>query len=175
VSIRVCVARFAPSRSQRRRVQRNGDLRVNVAMPVATDEKFALYRRYQSQWHGKPEDDWDSFVSFLYDSPVPTIECEYRDESGRLLAVGICDVCPPALSAVYFYFEPGESRRGLGTFGAMWEIGLARRLQLEYYYLGYWIRGCGSMEYKSDYRPYELLGPDGVWREGGDPAPSKSC
>src|SRR5438477_622465 len=43
VPIRVPVATFRPSKSQRRCRRRNEDLEVTVAGPVATDEKFQLY------------------------------------------------------------------------------------------------------------------------------------
>jgi arginine-tRNA-protein transferase len=80
------------------------------------------------------------------------------------LAVGICDVCPSSLSSVYFYFDPSESARSLGTYGALREIEATRRMDIPYYYLGYWIKGCGAMEYKSNFAPNEILHPDGVWR-----------
>jgi len=35
-----------------------------------------------------------------------------------------------------------------------------------HYDLGYWVTGCGTMQYKSNFRPFELLGTDGVWRPG---------
>ena len=133
----------------------------------ATAEKHALYERYLRGWHGRDDgDDLDGFVSFLYDSPVDSVEFEYRDPAGRLLAVGICDVCDVSLSSVYFYFDPAESRRGLGTFGAIREIAFAREAGIPYYYLGYWIEPCRSMRYKSEVRPFELLNPDGQWRSG---------
>lgn len=172
VSLRVPVARFAPSKSQRRARRRNTDLRVTMDTARATDEKFDLYVRYVTQWHGRsgegedPDDatSRESYEAFLYDSPVDTREFEYRDPDGRLLAVGICDLCPASLSSVYFYFDPAESRRGLGTFGAVYEIEIASRLNIPYYYLGFWVNGCGAMQYKATYRPCELLHPDGVWR-----------
>ena len=77
-----------------------------------------------------------------------------------------CDVCRSSLSSVYFYYDPAEARRGLGTFGALYEIEAARRLGIPHYYLGYWIAGCGTMDYKAGFRPNEVLCPDGVWREG---------
>lgn len=176
VPIRVPVATFEASKSQRRAVRRNVDLNVAVAAPEATQEKFELYRRYQRDWHGKSGDDlegddeegsWASFVSFLYDSPVDTVEFTYRDAAGKLLGVGICDVAAgQSLSSVYFYHEPAESKRGLGTFSAVYEIESARSMGVPYYYLGYWIAGCGAMAYKANFRPYELLGTDGVWRIG---------
>lgn len=168
VSLRVPVAQFEPSKSQRRCLRKNADLTVIAARPTATDEKFELYRRYCTSWHGKVGDgdseDRESFETFLYDSPVESIEYCYRDPAGRLLAIGICDVCEKSLSSVYFYFDPSESRRGLGTFGALYEIEQARILGIPYYYLGYWVQGCGAMQYKSNFRPSEVLHSDGVWR-----------
>ena len=170
VPLRVPVDAFRPSKSQRRCTRRNCDLTVTVAEPIATQEKFALYQRYMSQWHGRGDgqadaaEDWETFESFLYDSPVETVEFCYRDGAGRLLAVGICDVCAASLSSVYFYHEPAESRRGLGTFGALHEIETARRWAVPHYYLGYWVNGCGAMQYKAQFRPCEILHSDGQWR-----------
>jgi arginyl-tRNA--protein-N-Asp/Glu arginylyltransferase len=164
-ALRVAVATFLPSKSQKRCLRRNADLTMEVGLPTPTSEKHELYRRYVREWHGAAaEDDYDHFVSFLYDSPVETREFTYRDREGRLLAVGICDVSSGSLSTVYFYFDPYESHRGLGTYGALREISFARERRIAYYYLGYWIDGCRSMDYKSAFRPYEILWPDGVWR-----------
>lgn len=168
VPLRVPVSTFSPSKSQRRCWRRNQDLIVTSGAPTATDEKFDLYGRYATEWHGKTggDDDsgWNAFESFLYDSPVDTVEFCYRDATGRLLAIGICDACPSSLSSVYFYHDPAESRRGLGTFGALYEIESARRWGMPHYYLGYWVAGCGAMEYKANFRPCEGLDPDGAWR-----------
>ena len=170
-SIRVPVESFIPSKSQRRAMRRNADLTVSVGDPVPDAERFALYRNYVTQWHGKSaagadadDDSYEAFRSFLYESPVQTLEYAYRDAAGKLLAVGICDLSPISLSSVYFYFDPGEAGRSLGTFGALYEIEDCRRRGLDYYYLGYWVDGCGAMHYKASYRPYELLHSDGRWR-----------
>ena len=165
--VRVRVADFSPSKSLRRCLKRNADLTVNLGPLSATDEKFDLYRRYQTSRHGDGggQLDWASFADFLYDSPVNSVEFAYRDGGGRLLGVGICDVCDESLSSVYFYYDPAEMRRGLGTFGVLKEIEFCRSRAIPHYYLGFWVAGCGAMAYKTNFRPYELLGGDGVWRE----------
>lgn len=169
--IRIPVDRFAPGKSQRRCFRRNSDLRITFDRPSFTEEKYDLYCRYVTRRHRKPAvPERDEFQAFLCTSPVETVEMAYRDSAGRLLAVGVCDVCADSLSSVYFYFDPDHERRGLGTFGAMVEIRLAQEMAIPYYYLGYWVSGCRSMEYKSQFRPFELLHPDGVWREGIDGA-----
>ena len=165
VPIRVPVATFRPGKSQRRCWRKNQDLVISIGRPEMTDEKVDLYRRYIAGWHGRTEDpSTDDLRQFLYESPVDTAEFTYSDPAGRLLAVGICDVCDRSLSSVYFYFDPDHARRGLGTFGALAEIAHARGQSIPHYYLGYWVAGCGAMEYKTQFRPYELLGHDGVWR-----------
>ncbi len=163
--LRVPVDRFRPDKSQRRCWRRNADLCVTAGTPQPSAEKFELYQRYVSQWHGRPtEDGREGFERFLYASPVPSIEFCYRDTGDRLLAVGICDVVPEALSSVYFYFDPNDAARGLGTFGAIWEIRYAIQERMKYYYLGYWVEACREMRYKSFFRPNEILCPDQVWR-----------
>jgi arginine-tRNA-protein transferase len=164
--IRVPVADFRPSRSQRRTWKRNADLVISIALSQATAEKLDLYSRYVRLWHRGEEPSPESFAEFLYESPVPTIEFTYRDGSGRLLAVGLCDLCPQALSSVYFYFDPIERRRGLGTFGAMREIAYAAEAGIPDYYLGFWIEGCPSMHYKAEFAPNEVLEADGLWHAG---------
>lgn len=165
VPLRVPVASFVPDKSQRRAWRRNQDLVVDAGEPRATPEKHELYERYRRNWHGSDErHDWEAFTSFLYDSPVDTLEFTYRNAAGKLIGVGVCDVCDASLSSVYFYFDPAEQKRALGTFSALWEIAWAARADIPYYYLGYWISGCGAMEYKAGFRPCEVLGTDGVWR-----------
>jgi leucyl-tRNA---protein transferase len=166
--LRLRVNQFRPNKSQRRCWAHNQDLVITENAPVPTEEKLELYQRYQNVWHGKDEPiDWHSFESFLYQSPVETAEFCYRDAVGKLLGVGICDVSPQALSTVYFYHDPDHSDRGLGTFSALYEIETAKRRGMTFYYLGFWVDGCQSMAYKAQYRPYEILEPDGNWR----PAP----
>lgn len=167
--LRVPVAEFRADKSQRRCRRRNSDLAITTAEPRPTDEKYDLYRRYQTHRHSVAEtDDRSAFEHFLYRSPVDTLEFEYRDPAGRLLAIGICDICRKSLSSVYFYFDPAECRRGLGTYGALCEIDFAKRSGIGHYYLGFWVPGCRKMGYKADFRPCQILHPDGCWREVKD-------
>lgn len=164
VPIRVPVQTFIPSKSQRRVWRRNRDVTVTVDVPNATAEKHALYNKYRRQWHDSDEEhDWDAFVSFLYDSPVSTLEFIYRDSTGGLLGIGICDVSASSMSSVYFYFDPCFACRAIGTFSVLWELEWARQSRIPYLYLGYWIAGCRTMQYKADFRPCEILGTDGIW------------
>jgi len=74
-----------------------------------------------------------------------------------LLAVAVTDILPNGLSAVYTFYEPDEERRSLGRYGILWQIAETHRQGLHALYLGYWIKNCKKMNYKTEYRPIDLL------------------
>lgn len=161
--IRVEVGAFAPSRAQRRCARRNADLVVSVGEPEADDEKLALYRRYLSHRHdGQMQGTRDEFQGFLYASPLETLELVYRLD-GRVVAAGIADAEPDALSAVYCYFDPDLASRSLGVFNVLRLLDEAARRGCTWLYLGFYVAGCGAMSYKAGYRPCELYRADGTW------------
>jgi leucyl-tRNA---protein transferase len=161
--IRVRVARFRPSRAQRRCRARNADLVVELGEPVATPEKHALYRRYLETRHdGQMDGSISEFEGFLYASPIRTREVTYR-AGGRLVAVGIFDQEPLAWSAVYCYFDPDLGIRSLGVFNVLRLIEECRAAGAPWLYLGYYVRESPKMSYKSGYRPCEVLGRDRLW------------
>jgi arginine-tRNA-protein transferase len=81
----------------------------------------------------------------------------------RLMAVGYVDVLSEGLSAIYFFWDPGERHRSLGTFNILSLIASARHRGLPHVYLGYYVEGCRSLEYKARFRPNEML-IAGEWR-----------
>jgi len=166
--IRVPVRTFRMSRSQRRIWRRNLDVRVEVGRPGPTEEKHDVYVRYLRDRHdGAMTGGREEFVAFLYGSPVDTLEFRYR-LGRRLVGVSLVDRCPGLLSSVYMYYDPDDRWRGLGTHSILWEIFYSRDHGLEYYYLGYRVAGCPKMSYKANFRPHELLGPDGAWVSESD-------
>ncbi len=65
---------------------------------------------------------------------------------------------------MYTFFEPDEKRRTLGTYAILQQLELARRIEYEWLYLGYWIKTCGKMSYKARFRPLEAFDHDtGRW------------
>jgi arginyl-tRNA--protein-N-Asp/Glu arginylyltransferase len=162
---RVPVAEFAPDRGQRRCRRANDDLRLDAERAL-TEEHYALYRRYLLARHpggGMDPDDREAFHAFLSSTWGSSEILAARGRDGRLLAGGVVDRVPHGLSAVYTWFDPEEPRRGLGTFMVLAGIERARALALPYLYLGYWVPGSATMDYKRRFRPLEVLGTGG-WR-----------
>lgn len=164
VAARIPVAEFAPDRSQRRTWRRNGDLEVRIAEPRASDERFALYRRYLAARHpdgGMDDPAPDDFERFLTSGWSPTVFIELRLD-GRLLALAVTDTTRYGWSSVYTFYDPDLPARGLGTQAILVQIERARAAGAPHLYLGYWIAGHPKMDYKARFRPLELL-RDGRW------------
>jgi arginyl-tRNA--protein-N-Asp/Glu arginylyltransferase len=169
VPVRIPVNRFAPSRAQRRNAKRNSDLVVQAVESGYRESHFDLYCRYQSARHrGGSMDVGDpvQYREFLFSSDFETRAYEFRphDDPSRLVAVAVADRLDDGLSAVYTFFDPAEQRRAPGVFGILWEIDEARRLDLPYLYLGYWIGQSPKMRYKTAYRPLQAF-LHGEWQD----------
>lgn len=161
--IRVPVADFVLSKSQRRLLRKNEDVDIILKPPRFTRDKLRIYCEYLESQHNCRDDNIrEDFRRFLYMSCVHTLELEYRIR-GTLVAVSIVDVCSRSLSSVYVYYDPAFSSRSLGTFSALQEILFCRLQDIPYYYIGFCIAQCPSMRYKARFRPHELLNPDLEW------------
>jgi leucyl-tRNA---protein transferase len=164
VPARVPTADFQPNRSQRRIIARNSDLQTRIVDDIHTEEHFDLYQRYIEQRHRDGDmypPDREQYDSFLTREWGSTSFVEFRD-GDQLLAVAVVDRLDIGLSAIYTYYDPACERRSLGTYVILWQIRHALELGLAAVYLGYWIRNCRKMNYKTRFRPVELLA-NGHW------------
>jgi len=152
------------SRSQRRTIKRNEMLSVVERADLNSAAAFDLYRRYVDRRHQGGDmfpATVEQFEAFIKTKTVDTRFFLFY-EGQRLIAVSVVDFLEHGLSAVYTFFEPDLPQRSLGNFVILWQINKCRELGLPHLYLGYWIKGCDKMEYKSKFRPLEFL-IDGHW------------
>jgi len=159
ISCRIPVKDFVPNRTQRRCWRRNEDLVLSFTDRIDTEEHYQLYADYIETRH-KDGDMYPpsrtQYEAFLSREWGLTRYIEFRLED-RLLGVAVCDRLDDGLSAVYTFFDSREPRRSLGVFGILAQIDRAQQLGLEHVYLGYWIKRCQKMDYKTQYRPLQLL------------------
>jgi len=159
VPVRIPVNEFATRRRHRRILNRNSDIKITVEPAVYLPKYFELYERYISERHQDGDmypANADQFRSFLLSSWAKTeFLCGYIGR--ELVFVGALDKQRDGYSAIYTFFEPDLAHRSLGVYSVLQQIALCQRLDMKYLYLGYWIKECQKMSYKTDYRPLELL------------------
>ncbi len=95
--------------------------------------------------------------------PVNEQVAGYQDKQGVLRMVSVIDLLGDGLSSVYTFYDPDLPRARLGVYNVLWQIELCRKLDLDFVYLGYWIKASRKMAYKTEYQPVQGL-LDGVWR-----------
>lgn len=159
--IRLPVALFEPSKSQKRIAKRNQDLRIEIS-EQDKPEYYNLFASYINQRHADgsmyppSEEQYQGFV------PSPwgdTLFIEFHDQQ-ELIAVAITDNLFRSLSAMYTYFKPGEEKRSLGTFAILQQIEIAKSMNKQFLYLGYQIDNCQKMRYKQNFLPNERFFED---------------
>ena len=164
VATRIVATEFQPSRSDKRTLKRNKNLRRVVRPSMATEEHYQLFRKYLSSRHSEgamAEMDALDFASMVEDSTVRTQVVEYHEiaDGGepQLVAACLTDVMADGVSLVYSFFDPDRQRDSLGNFIILDHVDLATALGLSYVYLGYWVDGCQKMAYKTRFSPAETL------------------
>lgn len=175
LSARIRVADFEPNRTQRKILKRNADLRRNATSPWATEDQYALFRRYLDRRHadgGMADMDIFEFAAMIEETPIRSRVIEYhRPGLGRaeLSAVCLTDVFDDGLSMVYSFYEPDMADRSLGTYLILDHVAIAREAGLPYVYLGYWVPGSRKMGYKANFGALEIY-KGGSWQPIGNPA-----
>lgn len=164
ISCRLPVAQFKRSKRFQRIWNRNKDVRVEICSELRGEAAYLLYQDYIEKRHSDgdmypaSEEQFDAFIRSKAEGSQYL--CFTIDE--RLIAVGVSDVLDTGLSAVYTFFDPALEKRSLGNYVILWQIEQARTLGLDFLYLGYWIKDCAKMDYKSTFRPLEML-IEGKW------------
>ncbi|MBO0858862.1 MAG: arginine-tRNA-protein transferase [Chloracidobacterium sp.] len=164
IPLRVDLSKFEPSRSQKRVVARNRDLRVVFRDTFIDEVKKGLFYRHRERFKDNIP---DSIYDFL--SEEPAVEpCRNREicvyDRDNLIAASFLDIGGLSTSAVYAMFEPSESKRSLGVFTMLEAIRYSRDLGCRYYYPGYAYREPSVYDYKKNFTGTEYYDWAGEWR-----------
>jgi arginine-tRNA-protein transferase len=161
-SFKIDVKNFEFTKSQRRILRKNADLEMVMQEPTVTQTHLDLFEKYHA--HMKNKRDWSHekttprhyYMSFVHGHGEFGYEILYHI-GGKLVGVDLIDILPNGISSIYFYYDPDFAHLSLGTYSMLRQIQIAKNQGLEWIYVGYYVKGCQSLEYKSRYTPYHVL------------------
>lgn len=165
VPLRIRLADFKFSKSQRRVFNKNSDLQTLIRPAEIDAEKENLFERHKRRFKsGVP----DSIYDFLSQEPAvvpcPALEiCVF--EQGKLVAASFLDVGKNAVSSVYGMFEPSREKRSLGILTMLLEIRYALECGKKFYYSGYAYEGNSYYDYKKRFAALESYDWSGDWEK----------
>lgn len=160
LSLRIPVRQYLFSRNDKRIFQRNRDLHHMQVDHIFENNFYQLYSDYITSRHQDGDmypPSLDQYLSFLNNPFGNTEYHAFTDEQLKIKAVAVVDRLDDGLSAIYTFFDAQEDKRSLGTYAILWQIRQAQQLGLDYVYLGYWVKQCPKMNYKTRFRPAEIL------------------
>lgn len=172
-SIRVLAQEFQASAGQRRVLRKNEEVRAELYPLFAVREAVELYNRYQRFMHEHrgwvlQQASLDSYHDMFLSGSVHLGRQWLYFSGDQLIGVAMMDEVPlQAVSLVYFFHDPAWRAQSPGVFSVLTQIAYAQAEGCPHAYLGYWIKDCGSMNYKNRFRPYEML--DEYVKEGDSP------
>jgi len=161
--LRIRLRDFSLSKSQRRTMRRNADLRCEIRPIKITEESNELFHRHRVRFkHAIP----DSIYCFLSSEPAtePTPASELAVYDGeRLVAVSYFDEGVTATSGMYAAFDPEITDRRLGIFTMLKEIEYSIETGRSYYYPGFAYEGESFYDYKKRFRALEVFDWQDHW------------
>ena len=165
IPVRLRLADFTFSKSQRRILKKNQDLQTVVRPIEITAETVEIFERHRRRFEDNIPPTIYTFLS--YEPAV--IPCEALEiavyERGKLLAKSFLDVATNSVSSIYGIFEPAEISRSLGILTMLLEIDFALKNGKEFYYHGYVYEGNSLYDYKKRFRALERFDWHGNWEK----------
>ncbi|MDX1452426.1 MAG: arginyltransferase [Oleiphilaceae bacterium] len=164
IPVRIPSQSFKPNRSQKRVLNKNRDLKIQVMTPDFHEDHYLLYEKYIRERHSDGDmypPSRDQYRSFLIEGHPCTRFVEFSQDE-HIVAIAVVDELEDGLSAIYTFFDPDLDARSPGTLAVLWQLEEAKRRDLPYVYLGYFIRACPKMSYKTRFRPFEARIND-IW------------
>ena len=161
-SIRIDVNNYQLRKSQKKAIKRNRETQIIIQKPTLSQAHIDLYNKYHSFKHKK--DDWshrnispreykENFVEGAHNFGKEVLYI--KDDV--LIGVDLIDILDDGVSSIYFYYDPDFPELSLGTYSLLYQIELAKVLELPWIYLGYWVDGCKAFAYKPNFQPQEIL------------------
>ena len=161
-SIKIDVDNFNFSKSQRRVLKKASHIKSYIQKPTLTQEHLDLFKKYHLYMNDKKDWEYTEATAQSYHSSFVNghnefgYEILYYDDA-KLIGVDLIDILEDGVSSIYFYYDTDYMNLSLGKLSLYNQILYAKEAKLKWIYLGYYVKDCPSLSYKSHYKPYLTL------------------
>ena len=163
-SLRIDVQKFKLTKSLRRVIRKNKDAGIEavVTRPHLSQAHINLYEKYHKFMQNKRgweyhQMSYERYFSVYIDGAGEFgFEVDYYDNN-KLICVDLIDITNDGISSIYCFWDIDYAYLSLGKYSLLNQILLAKAHKLPWIYLGFYVKNCESLEYKSDYKPYQIL------------------
>jgi len=161
-SLRIDANNYQYTKSQKKAIKRNKDTKIIIQKPSISKDHLDLYDKYhlfknqKDKWRYNKITQEDYYENFVEGANNYGKEILYVVDN-KLVGVDLIDVLEDGISSIYFFYDPDFARLSLGTYSLLYQINLARVLNLRWIYLGYWVDGCKAFAYKTNFKPQQKL------------------
>jgi len=162
LSLRIDASNYRFSKSAKRTIRKNQHTKFLVQKPTITVQHLSLYEKYHKHMEAKKGWKHYSLSPNSYYELYVSGAMEFGKEilyfvDDKLVGVDLVDFLSDGLSSIYFFYDPDYAHLSLGRFSMYQQIYIAQTNKLPWVYLGYYVEKCPSLNYKADYKPYEIL------------------
>jgi leucyl-tRNA---protein transferase len=163
VLLRIRLEGFEFSKSQRKCLRRNSDLRIHKHSIQIDPVHEQLFDRHSERFsHNKPLSIYGFFSH--YSDIMPSYGIQFDVVKDNILyATSFFHVGKRSIAGNYCIHEPLEAGRGLGTFTMLKEIEFAIENGREYYYPGFVYDIPSEFDYKLNFNNLEYFDWWGNW------------
>ncbi|WP_096018405.1 arginyltransferase [Campylobacter lanienae] len=163
-SLRIDAEKFKFTKSLRRVISKNNkaNIEVIIARPHISDNHIKLYEKYHKfmqnkrGWEFHPMSYERYYSVYVEGAGEFGFEVDYYD-GDRLICVDLIDITADGISSIYCFWDIDYAYLSLGKYSLLNQILIAKAHKLPWIYLGFYVKDCESLEYKSDYKPYQIL------------------
>lgn len=162
ISIRQDIDSFKLSKSFKRVMSQNRETTLHIRRPSLSEKHIELYDKYHRYMNKKKGWEYKGITHELY---YEMFSDGYEDfgyefiyeHDGEIVGIGLVDILPASMSAVYFFYDPDYAHLSLGTYSILKQMELGKKMEIPYLYPGYWIEEHYSMGYKERFKPFEVM------------------
>jgi leucyl-tRNA---protein transferase len=149
--VRLELEHFQPSKSQRRTLRKNEDLRWEVQRTHIDDPMREMFETHKQRFVENVPHQLEDFLGERPGThPCMNVSVKaFLDD--QMIAVSFMDVGHHATSSVYAMFDPNHHRRGLGIMTLLKEIEVSQHAGKRYLYQGFATSKPSIYSYKTQF------------------------